>query len=118
MINSRIVKRLGAMFSHTASRRPTAVNETAGVRPMHHLRPICARCVYWVEDHTSPTNTVGHCHRYPPGIYVNQANGVVIQKFPTTDRHHWCGEWSADDTKLMQGVRNSLADTATRHAHK
>jgi hypothetical protein len=70
--------------------------------------------VYWVEDHTAVTNTVGHCHRYPPGIYVNQTNGVVIQKFATTDRHHWCGEWSGDDTKLMEAVRTSVTESA-RH---
>ena len=81
---------------------------------MHHLRPICARCVYWVEDHTAATNTVGHCHRYPPGIYVNQTNGIVIQKFPTTDRHHWCGEWSGDDARLKEAVRSSLAESAAR----
>ena len=83
---------------------------------MHHMRPICARCVYWVEDHTAVTNTIGHCHRYPPSLYVNQANGVVIQKFPTTDRHHWCGEWSSDETKLKEAVRSSLAETARQPA--
>jgi len=79
---------------------------------MHHVRPICARCSYWVEDHTAIPATAGHCHRYPPGIYLSPQNGAAIQKFPATDRNHWCGEWSGDDSRLMEGVRQSVVKGA------
>jgi hypothetical protein len=81
---------------------------------MHHLRPMCARCAYWVEDNTAFPPTAGHCHRYPPGIFINPKNGVVTQKFPTTDRHHWCGEWCGNDSRLMEGVRESAVESV-RH---
>jgi hypothetical protein len=77
---------------------------------MHHLRPICARCAYWVEDHTASPGTAGHCHRFPPGIYINPENGVVVQKFPTTDHLQWCGEWTGSDARLMAAMRAELAE--------
>ena len=75
---------------------------------MRHLRPLCSHCVYWIADKTANPPTAGHCHRFPPGIYVNPQTGTVIQKFPTTDHHHWCGEWNGDDAKLV-GAAQSLA---------
>ena len=81
------------------------------VASMHHLRPMCARCAYWVEDNTAFPPTAGHCHRYPPGIFINPKDGVVAQKFPTTDRHHWCGEWCGNDSRLMEGVRESAVES-------
>ncbi len=76
---------------------------------MHHLRPSCGRCVYWVEDHTAVPPTAGHCHRFPPAVFANPETGVVVQKFPTTDRHQWCGEWNGDDTGLMRAAAESAA---------
>ena len=73
-------------------------------------RPTCGQCVYWVVERTADPPTAGHCHRYPPGIYVNAKTGTVVQKFPTTDRNQWCGEWSRDDTELVQ--------VATESAHQ
>ena len=81
---------------------------------MRHLRPLCSHCVYWIADKTANPPTAGHCHRFPPGIYVNPQTGTVIQKFPTTDHHHWCGEWDGDDTKLVEAAQN----LAVKHAEK
>ena len=67
-------------------------------------RPSCAQCIYWTSDRTGDPPTSGHCHRYPPGIYVNAKTGAVVQKFPMIDRSQWCGEWSGDDTKLVKGA--------------
>jgi len=78
---------------------------------MHHSRPICARCSYWVEDHTAIPATAGHCHRYPPTVYVNPQSKAIGHKFPLTDRHHWCGEWCGDDSRLMEGIRKSIAES-------
>ncbi|NRG18930.1 hypothetical protein HPQ64_14650 [Rhizobiales bacterium] len=75
---------------------------------MKKLRPTCSHCIYWTEDHTADPATAGHCHRYPPGIYINPQSGVVVQKFPTTDHHHWCGEWNGDDTRLVQALHMQL----------
>ena len=79
---------------------------------MRHLRPLCKYCVYWMVDSSSPTSTAGHCHRSPPGIYINPTSGVVVQKFPSTDHHQWCGEWSDDDSRLVEAARRSLKDHA------
>ena len=78
---------------------------------MSELRPVCTHCIYWMTDHTSTTPTAGHCHRYPPGVYISH-NGTVVQKFPMTDRGQWCGEWSDDASGLEQAARRSLV----RHA--
>lgn len=75
---------------------------------MRHLRPSCSACIYWVVDKTATTPTSGHCHRYPPGIYINPQSGVIVQKFPTTDHHHWCGEWNDDDSRLSEGARKAI----------
>lgn len=76
---------------------------------MHVLRPTCAECAYWVEDHTAVTPTAGTI-RSSSGIYVKPDDCVVVQKFPTTDRHQWCGEWCGSDDKLMDGVRQSVLE--------
>ena len=81
---------------------------------MHHARPVCARCSYWVEDHTATPATAGHCHRYPPAVYVNPQSKTISQKFPVTDRHHWCGEWCGDDSRLMEGIRQSISEGTQR----
>lgn len=79
---------------------------------MKHLRPICGKCIYWLEDHTSNPPTAGHCHRYPPGIYITPETGVVVQKFPMVDHHQWCGEWSDDEARFADAVRQSIAKSA------
>lgn len=79
---------------------------------MRRLRPLCSHCVYWMADRTANPPTSGHCHRYPPGIYVNPQSGVVVQKFPTTDHRHWCGEWSDDDTRLSEAARCAAVSKA------
>ncbi len=76
---------------------------------MHLQKPQCSHCIYWVTDGTANPATAGHCHRFPPGIHVNPKTGIVVQKFPTTDHHHWCGEWNGDDTWLQEAVRTSIA---------
>jgi len=58
-------------------------------------------------DHTVDPPTVGHCHRMPPGIYINPKSGTVVQKFPMTDRHQWCGEWKGDEAELVEAARQS-----------
>jgi hypothetical protein len=80
----------------------------SGQPHMHVLRPTCGKCAYWVEDHTAVPPTAGNCHRFPPGIYIKPDDCVVVQKFPTTDRHQWCGEWCGSDEKLMDAVRSSM----------
>ncbi|MFZ4808480.1 MAG: hypothetical protein ACOYLQ_14580 [Hyphomicrobiaceae bacterium] len=81
---------------------------------MHVLRPQCAHCIYWSADHTASPATAGHCHRYPPAVVINPQTGVVVQKYPTTDLHQWCGEWSDDDTRLVAAVRRMVAARAAR----
>lgn len=76
---------------------------------MRQLRPTCAQCVFWTIDNPGETATAGHCHRYPPGVYVNPQSGVVVQKFPSTDRHHWCGEWSSDEERWTEAFRHAAA---------
>lgn len=80
----------------------------------HYLRPNCAHCIYWVADHTADPPTAGHCHRFPPGIYVNPQTGTVVQKFPSTDHHQWCGEWSDDDQHLLEATKRSVIEAATK----
>ena len=70
--------------------------------------------MYWTEDHTAATPTVGHCHRYPPGVYINPQTGTVVQKFPSVDRHHWCGEWSDDDVLLVAAAKRTAIEEAMR----
>lgn len=74
---------------------------------MSILHPLCKNCIYWVAERTSDAPTAGHCHRYPPGIYVRPDTGGVVQKFPMTDHHQWCGEWSNDRGRLSDAVRQS-----------
>ena len=77
---------------------------------MKHLHPLCSHCVFWEVDKTAVTPTAGHCHRYPPSVFANPKTGTIIQKFPSTDQHHWCGEWEGDESRLMQGVRQSATE--------
>lgn len=79
---------------------------------MRKLRPLCSQCVYWVADRTANPPTVGHCHRNPPGIYVSPQTGNVIQKFPSSDHRHWCGEWSDDDARLIDAAKRSVVGRA------
>jgi hypothetical protein len=65
--------------------------------------------VYWVPELTADPPSVGHCHRYPPGVFVNPQTGVIVQKFPATDPHHWCGEWSHDDSRVRAALSEVLA---------
>lgn len=80
---------------------------------MHALRPVCSACVYWVVDQTASAATSGHCHRYPPSVIVNHESGNVVQKFPTTDHHQWCGEWSCDDRAMAAAARKAVVRAAT-----
>ncbi len=80
------------------------------INPVH---PTCSHCVYWVNEHSVEPPTVGHCHRYPPQVAANPESGVVLQKFPTTDRRQWCGEWSDDSEALKSAGKRSLIDAAT-----
>ncbi len=79
----------------------------------HYIRPTCSHCMYWSHEGSKEVATVGHCHRYPPGIHVNPQTGTVIQKFPTTEKHHWCGEWSDDDQVLQDAARRSVLGAST-----
>lgn len=79
---------------------------------MRKLHPTCSQCVFWVTDNPGETATAGHCHRYPPGVYVNPQSGVVIQKFPSTDRLQWCGEWSGDQEIWANAFRAATARSA------
>jgi len=81
---------------------------------MRHLRPLCSSCIYWVPEHTADPPRVGHCHRYPPGIYVNPQTGTVVQKFPTSDHNHWCGEWDGDESRLVDAAKQ-LVEKRTLH---
>ncbi len=84
---------------------------------MRQLRPVCSHCIYWVEDHTSNPPTAGHCHRFPPGIYINP-DGVVVQKFPMVDHHQWCGEWSGDEAHFADAVRQSVTQSLAKSVQK
>ena len=79
---------------------------------MRHLRPLCSHCIYWVADNTANPPTMGHCHRNPPGIYINPQSGTVVQKFPSTDHHQWCGEWNGDESQLLDAVRQMAVENA------
>ncbi len=79
---------------------------------MHQLRPACSVCVYWVVDQVATPATSGHCHRYPPAVLVNSESGTIVQKFPTTDHHQWCGEWSGDDRHLAEAARKAIIRAA------
>jgi hypothetical protein len=81
---------------------------------MRHLRPLCSQCIYWVVDRNANPRTTGHCHRYPPVISVNPNTGAVVQKFPTTTNQHWCGEWSHDEMRVTDGIRQTLEDSCNR----
>ncbi len=85
---------------------------------MKHLRPSCNHCVYWMVDLTVDRPTVGHCHRYPPGIYINPQTGTVVQKFPLTDHLHWCGEWSDDDAPFSEAAKRLAILAATSPPNK
>ena len=48
---------------------------------MSETRPVCAHCIYWKTDQVATSHpTSGHCHRYPPGVFVNPTTGTVVQK--------------------------------------
>jgi len=80
---------------------------------MSILRPQCSHCIYWVHGDQRDTGSSGHCHRYPPGIYVNPQTGTVIQKFPTTEHRHWCGEWNDDEKVLKDMMSRTTAKMAS-----
>ena len=76
--------------------------------PGHYLRPTCSHCVFWTPDLTADPATIGHCHRFPPAVYVNTQTSTVVQKFPHTERHHWCGEWTDDEGPLQEAAKRSV----------
>jgi hypothetical protein len=78
---------------------------------MRHLRPLCSHCVYWLADNTANPPTVGHCHRFPPGVVISP-QGTVVQKFPSTDHRHWCGEWSDDAARLIEAAKRIAVSRA------
>lgn len=77
---------------------------------MRRLRPVCNQCAFWNAE---PSGQVGHCHRFPPTLYVNAESSSVQQRFPVTDHHQWCGEWNGDDSKLVEAARRSVLKRAT-----
>ncbi|NNF79727.1 MAG: hypothetical protein HKN05_17020 [Rhizobiales bacterium] len=77
------------------------------------VRPTCSHYVFWVNDHTTEPATAGHYHRFPPQVAANPDSGVVLQKFPATDRRQWWGEWSDDAEVLAAAAKRSLSDAAT-----
>jgi len=79
---------------------------------MQHLRPKCSHFIYWEVDGTANPPTAGHCHRYPPGVSINPKTGTVVQKFPTTDQHQWCGEWNGDETLFVEAIRQIAMESA------
>lgn len=79
---------------------------------MRHMRPLCSHCIYWVTDRPSGQATVGHCHRFPPTVMLHPENATILQKFPATDHHQWCGEWSDDDSKLVAAARGLVMKSA------
>jgi len=81
---------------------------------MPSIRPNCSQCVFWVADRRGETATTGHCHRYPPGVYINPQSGTIVQKFPSTDRQNWCGEWSGDDVQWLDAFKQATAKVAAR----
>ena len=78
---------------------------------MSILRPQCSHCIYWVSEDTGDVSKSGHCHRNPPSVYINPQTGHVIQKFPTTEHRHWCGEWN-DDESVIQGMMSRTTGKA------
>jgi hypothetical protein len=79
---------------------------------MSILRPICASCIYWMVETNVRQATSGHCHRFPPHVFANPETATIVQKFPTTERTQWCGEWADDSDALVQKAHRS----AVRHA--
>jgi hypothetical protein len=79
---------------------------------MRHLRPVCSRCIYWIADSAASAPTTGHCHRNPPGVFALPESGTIVQKFPSTDHHQWCGEWSDDDSYLAEAARRAILNSA------
>lgn len=75
---------------------------------MSDSRPNCGHCIYWKGEATSDRPLTGHCHRNPPGVFINPTSGTVVQKFPLTDRSQWCGEWSDDEAPLVEAAKRSL----------
>jgi hypothetical protein len=72
---------------------------------MNGRRPLCAHCTCWQTDQGAESPTVGHCHRFPPAVQINPRTGTIVQKFPTTDRNQWCGEWNGDEARLADQAR-------------
>lgn len=60
-------------------------------------------------DQTADPTTVGNCHRFPPSVAINPQSGTVVQKFPMTDRRHWCGEWTDDETQMIEAIKRITA---------
>ncbi len=81
---------------------------------MKHLRPLCSHCIFWAADYAANPPTMGHCHRYPPNVFVNPETGTIVQKFPSTDQHHWCGEWNGDESRFTLAVRRSVVEKAAQ----
>lgn len=75
---------------------------------MTQLRPTCKKCIYWVAETATQPTKVGHCHRYPPVVAIHPTAGTTIQKFPSTDQHHWCGEWDGDPDRFSGALRKLL----------
>jgi hypothetical protein len=79
---------------------------------MSERRPVCAQCIYWKVEQSAGQQSVGHCHRYPPAVVANPHSGTMAQKFPTTERGQWCGEWNGDDTQLVEIMRRAMLKRA------
>ena len=81
---------------------------------MSILRPQCSHCIYWVSEDTSDIAKSGHCHRYPPAVHVHPQSGMAIQRFPTTEHRHWCGEWNNDQGVLKAMLARTAAKSASQ----
>jgi hypothetical protein len=41
-------------------------------------------------------------------VYINPTSGTIVQKFPMTERNQWCGEWSGDESALVDAARRAV----------
>src|SRR5665213_3098043 len=90
------------------------VSIESGGSQMRHLRPLCSDRIYWVAEHAARPPSIGHCHRYPPGIDVNPQTGTVVQKFPTTGHQQWCGEWDGDESRFVDAAKRAVEKSTLR----
>jgi len=52
---------------------------------------------------------VAGLNAYPPSLAINPQTGTAVQKFPLTDRRHWCGEFSDDESHMIEAIKRITA---------